>query len=136
MIRYALTCAAGHAFESWFRDSAAFEKQAKAGMVACPVCGSTRVTKQIMAPAVSLKDSVEKDDEVAKARALLKALRQHVQDNAEDVGGAFAEEARRIHYGEADERLIYGQTSLDEAKELVEEGISVLPLPDVPDSKN
>jgi hypothetical protein len=131
MIRYALTCAAGHAFESWFRDSDAFEKQAKARLVACPDCGSLEVAKQIMAPAVALKD-----DAAAKARAALKALREHVKDNAEDVGEAFAEEARRIHYGEADERLIYGQASLDDAKDLMDEGISVLPLPEMPENKN
>ena len=131
MIRYALTCEAGHAFESWFRDSGAFEKQAKAGLIACPACGSHKVAKQIMAPAVALKD-----DEAAKARAMLKALRQHVKDNAEDVGEDFTEEARRIHYGETEERAIYGQASLGEAKELIEEGISVLPLPDLPENKN
>ena len=131
MIRYALTCEADHAFESWFRDSATFEKQAKAGMVVCPECGSHKIAKQIMAPAVALKD-----DDVAKARAMLKALRQHVKDNAEDVGEEFAEEARRIHYGEADERLIYGQASLGEAKDLLDEGITVLPLPELPESKN
>jgi hypothetical protein len=132
MIRYALQCEAGHAFESWFRDSAAFEEQARQGHVACPVCGSTQVGKQIMAPAVAVHEAPSAD-EVRKA---LKALHAHVKQNAEDVGDAFADEARRIHYGEADERAIYGQTSLDEAKELVEEGISILPLPELPDAKN
>lgn len=132
MIRYALSCEAGHAFESWFRDSAAFEAQAKAGQVACPQCGSTRVAKQIMAPAVAVKD----EDAAAEARKALRALRRHVEEHAEDVGEAFADEARRIHYGEADERLIYGKASLGDAKELLDEGISVLPLPELPDAKN
>lgn len=132
MIRYALACDAGHAFESWFRDSAAFEDQAKAGHVACPQCGSTHVGKQIMAPAVSVHDAPSE----AEIRKVLREIHTQVKQNAEDVGEAFADEARRIHYGEAVERAIYGQTSLEEAKELVEEGISVLPLPELPETKN
>lgn len=132
MIRYALQCDAGHGFDSWFRDSEAFEEQAKRGQVSCPLCGSTQVGKQIMAPAVAVHEAPGE----VEVRKVLRAIHEHVKQNAEDVGEAFADEARRIHYGEAVERAIYGQTSLEEAKELVEEGISILPLPELPDTKN
>jgi hypothetical protein len=142
MIRYALSCAAGHEFESWFRDSASFDEQARRGFVACPECGSTRVEERLMAPAVSIRAEPparpvammgEKEREL---RAMLAALHQHVRANAEDVGATFAEEARKIHYGETDERAIYGVASPNEALELHEEGIAVLPLPPLPDDAN
>lgn len=141
MIRYALACEAGHAFESWFRDSDAFEKQAEAGLLSCPHCGSTRIAKQIMAPAVAMREEKpapfammgEKEREM---RALLRAFHDHLSANAEDVGSAFAEEARKIHYGESDERAIYGVASLPEVRELSEEGIPVMPVPRLPDEAN
>ena len=145
MIRYALQCAAGHGFESWFRDSSAFEDQARRGLLACPECGSTKIGKQIMAPAVAVKDEVvpagprpvamlgEKEREM---RAMLRALHQHLKDNAQDVGAEFAEEARKIHYGETEERAIYGQASEDEARALHEEGIEVMAVPVLPDDRN
>lgn len=132
MIRYALTCEAGHAFESWFRDSAAFEAQVSAGQVLCPTCGSARVEKQIMAPAVAVHEAPSD----AQLRAMVRALHTKVKESAEDVGEGFAEEARKIHYGEAESRAIHGQASLGEAKELLDEGIAVLPLPALPDEKN
>lgn len=144
MIRYALRCDDGHGFESWFRDSAAYDSEAKAGRLACPVCGSTRVAKQIMAPSVTVHDEVApaappvtlpggNDREI---RAMLRAFRRHLEANVENVGADFADEARKIHHGEADERAIYGETSLDEAKALAEEGIEVLPVPGLPDDLN
>jgi hypothetical protein len=142
MIRYALSCAAGHDFESWFRDSASFDEQARRGLVACPECGSARIEKRIMAPSVALREAAparpvammgEKEREF---RAMLAELHRHVRANAEDVGTTFAEEARRIHYGERDERAIYGLASPLEARELHEEGIAVLPLPPLPDDAN
>lgn len=144
MIRYALSCDGGHGFESWFRDSSAYDVQAEAGLLTCPVCGSGKIDKQIMAPAVAVHDEVApvrqpiammggKDREI---RAMLRAFRRHLEANAENVGADFAEEARKIHHGEADERAIYGVASPDEAKALSEEGIEVLPVPDLPDDLN
>ncbi len=126
MIRYALVCGAGHAFESWFRDSTAFDEQAREGHVSCPYCGSTAVAKQVMAPALASQEP----SRGLELRGMLRALHQHIRQNAENVGAAFAEEARRIHYGETMERAIYGQASLAEAQDLIEEGIAVLPLPE------
>lgn len=133
MIRYALVCKAGHEFEGWFPGIAACDTQLGKGLVACPDCGSTKVQKALMAPAVAPK----KDLAGAKKRALafaahqakLAAVREHVEQNFENVGERFPEEARRIHYGETEKRDIYGEASLQEAKELVDEGVEVAPLP-------
>lgn len=142
MIRYALACEAGHAFESWFRSSDDFDTQAKRGLVSCPHCGSTRVEKQIMAPAVkSAGEEVARpvalaDPRDAEMRNLLRAYRQFVEKNAEHVGDRFAEEARKIHFGESDERAIYGEATPSEVRELREEGVEVAPLPILPDERN
>ncbi len=144
MIRYALHCQAGHGFESWFRDSAAYEQQVAAGLLACPVCGSVKIEKQIMAPSVAVRDEPAPPQQAvamvgpkdAEVRAMLRAFRRHLEANAENVGATFADEARKIHYGETEERAIYGVTSPDEAKALHEEGIEVLPVPSVPDDMN
>jgi len=134
MIRYALACDNGHDFEGWFPGSEACDKQLKLGLVACPDCASTTVKKALMAP--SVRTTKGKDDGKSKQamalaahKAKLQALRAHVEQNFEDVGDRFPEEARRIHYGETEKRDIYGKASLDEAKELVEEGVEVAPLP-------
>jgi len=131
MIAYQLQCRSGHAFEGWFPDSAAFDAQAADGKLVCPVCSSKKVEKAVMAPAIAGKAR-----EAAEARAALRALRQKVLDNAEHVGGEFPEEARKIHYGEAEERAIYGEASGAEVKALLEEGVPVAPLPPDPDSVN
>jgi hypothetical protein len=143
MIRYALACEAGHAFESWFRSSLDFDRQAKRELVACPQCGSARVEKQIMAPAVRLRDEPEAKRPVALAdprdaamRQMFRAYRQFIQENAEPVGDKFAEEARKIHYGETEERAIYGEATPAEVRELTEEGIEVAPVPVLPDDRN
>lgn len=146
MIKYALICEQAHEFESWFPASDAFEKQRKRGFVTCPYCDSAKVEKQIMAPSVARTDKTpvasvpqpvaalsEKEKEI---RVALRALRDHVMQNAENVGAGFAEEARKMHYGETDQRSIYGETNLAEAQTLLEEGIEVLPLPVVPDDRN
>ena len=152
MIRYALACEAGHEFESWFPASADYEAQRARGLVTCPVCDSPKVDKQIMAPSVARTDKTvgrpaavpaaapqpmamfsEKEREF---RAMLKAFREHVTRNADYVGQSFADEARKMHYGETEHRSIYGEASLAEAKELLEEGIEVHPLPPVPDERN
>jgi len=129
MIAYQLKCRNGHAFEGWFRDSAAFDTQAADGKLVCPTCNSKKIGKAVMAPAIAGKAK-----EQAEARAALRALRQKVLADAEHVGGAFPEEARKIHYGEAEERAIYGEASGDEVKSLLEEGVPVAPLP--PDAED
>jgi hypothetical protein len=160
MIRYALACLQGHAFESWFQNSAAYDKQVKIGLVTCPVCGSAKVEKAIMAPRVS--GAKRRDDTPAAAaaeagspapssdltpvamvspqehefRKKLKELREHLVRNADYVGQKFADEARKMHYGETEHRSIYGEASSDQAKELHEEGIEFHPLPVLPDERN
>lgn len=155
MIRYALACAKGHSFESWFPNSAAYDKQAKRGLVSCPVCGDTKVEKAIMAPKLSgtrkRGDALPAEaptPDAAKApvammsppeqefRQKLKELREHLTKNSDYVGPKFPEEARKMHYGEADHRSIYGEASLKEAKELHDEGIEFHPLPVLPDERN
>jgi hypothetical protein len=145
VIRFALHCANDHAFEGWFRDGATFDRQAREGAVTCPICGDSSVRKAMMAPAVVRSGSRSPPSQPAPAAAeapdhakaammlaMLRKVREHVEQNFENVGERFPEEARRIHYGEAEEREIFGQASLADAKELLEEGISVRPLPDLP----
>ena len=148
MIRYDLICSSGHEFDGWYRDSSAFDKIAASGHLECPSCGSSEVIKQLMTPKVPAKSSSKTapDNQVvfagpqdSKQRALTQAmreLRQHVEKNADYVGEQFPQEARKMHYGEADERGIYGEASLEEAKELHEEGIAVSPLPKLPEDSN
>jgi hypothetical protein len=164
MIRYALNCERGHAFESWFQNSAAYDKQAKRALVTCPVCGSAKIEKAMMAPRVSAstadgeivapppatpapppqaKAQVAPNTSVAmmspperELRQKLKELRDHITKNANYVGPRFPEEARKIHYGETEHRSIYGEASPEEAKELHEEGIEFHPLPMLPDDQN
>jgi hypothetical protein len=143
MIRYSLVCPETHEFEAWFAGSDAYEAQRAAGKVACPVCGSTSVDKALMAPAVSTsrrKDSVRLSANMPESPkdvvALMRKLRQHITENAENVGPRFAEEARKIHYDEAEKRGIYGEASPDEARALIEEGIEFHPLPVLPEEHN
>jgi hypothetical protein len=137
VIVYNLRCRNSHEFEGWFRDSAAFDTQSAGGKLTCPVCDSRKVEKAIMAPAVSgAKKSAVTAAEAKKMRQFMTGLRKYVQENADYVGPNFAEEARKIHYGEAEDRHIYGEASLEEAKELVDEGVDVAPLPPDIDSAN
>ena len=144
MIKYALGCAEGHKFESWFPDSAAYEKQRKRGLVACPECGSVEVEKAIMAPAVvgGERVSVEAqgegliDDKRRRAREMIARLRHEIEANTDDVGAKFPEVARAIHQGDEPERAIRGRASLAEAKALLEEGVSVMPVPVLADALN
>ena len=156
MIQYALLCHKGHEFESWFANSAAYDKQAKRGLVSCPLCGSAKVEKAIMAPRLARKDKsapivapageaapTEAPTPVAmispqerEFRAKLKELRNHLTANADNVGKKFPEEARKMHYGEIEHRSIYGEASPRDAKELHEEGIEFHPLPVLPDERN
>jgi hypothetical protein len=137
VIVYNLRCRNAHEFEGWFQDSAAFEAQAKGGKLTCPVCDSHKVEKAIMAPRVSgAKKATVNDSEAKKMRQFMTGLRKYVQDNADYVGRKFPEEARKIHYGEVEHRHIYGEASLDEAKDLIEEGVDVAPLPPDIDGAN
>lgn len=139
MIRYALRCRAGHAFEAWFRSSADYDAQSAGGAVECPLCGTVDVEKQIMAPAVARTGkSGAKTQPVAASgpsggtpefEKLAAKLREHVERNFEYVGENFPDEARAIHYGEKGERGIYGEASPAEVRALEEEGIKVAPLP-------
>ena len=131
MIVYRLACAQGHDFEGWFKDSAAYDAQAAAGKLVCPVCNSRKVEKAPMAPAVTGTKSKGEPapQELRKMRQFVSGLRKYVEENAEDVGRKFPEEARKIHYGESDDRPIYGEATADEARELIDEGIEVAPLP-------
>ncbi len=131
MIVYSLNCSNGHAFEGWFCDSAAFDEQSKDGKLLCPVCESRKVVKAPMAPAVrgTKADMKSVPNEVRKMKQFMTGLRKYVTENAEYVGPRFAEEARKIHYGETEDRHIYGEATLKEAKELVDEGVDVAPLP-------
>lgn len=136
MIKYELKCRKEHVFEAWFYDSATYDKQAAGGKVVCPVCGSRKVTKAPMAPRIAKSKSeraAERASQESQQKAVmmkaLRELREHVEKNADYVGDKFAEEARKIHYGETDERNIYGEASKDEAKELAEEGIDVALIP-------
>jgi hypothetical protein len=144
MIKYALACAEGHAFESWFPDSAAYETQRKRGFIVCPECGSARVDKAIMAPAVvagvrAVAESgpeILVDDRRRKAREFFTAMRREIEANTDDVGAKFPEVARAIHFGEAPERAIRGRASLQEAKSLIEDGVGVMPMPMMEDELN
>ena len=118
----------------------AFERQAEAHTISCPDCGSRAVRKALMAPAVKRRRAEapppREVSERKKTYAFLKGLRAHLQANAENVGPAFPEKARKIHYREAAERSIYGEASLEEARSLQEEGIPAVPLPILPEDHN
>ena len=137
MIRFALICEHEHEFEGWFRSNDDFDTQKKRGFVDCPTCGSHKVQKALMAPAVS---TARKQETIAlamgeaqkQALAQLKAMAEKVRENADYVGDKFAEEARKIHYGESDKRGIYGETSEEEADALADEGIEFGRLPWIP----
>lgn len=142
MIRYDLSCDDGHAFEGWFSSGDDFDRQQKMGLVSCPSCGSTHVVKQLMAPSVSTARKKERRQELVmqtQQREMMSRLREIVsaiRANSEDVGDRFPEEARKIHYGEAEQRGLIGRASLEEARELLEEGVEIAPLPFIPDDAN
>ena len=146
MIQYALKCADGHTFDSWFQSAEAYEKLAATGMVACAVCGSDKVEKAMMTPRVSQgRKSADPEPEPQPARPLsqpasaaeqaLAELRRKVEENSDYVGMNFATEARAIHEGAAPERPIYGEAKPEEARALIEEGVPVAPLPFTPNRK-
>jgi hypothetical protein len=126
MIRFALRCAAGHEFEGWFRSGDGFEAQQKGGEIACPECGDTGVEKALMAPHIGRSQAPVSP---AQLRSALIELRRQVETNCDYVGERFAEEARRIHYGEVDPHGIYGEATTEESHELSEEGIKIGRIP-------
>jgi hypothetical protein len=157
MIRYQLRCELGHSFESWFQSSAAYESQERRKLVNCPSCGSSKVERAVMAPQIvskagrdsrALVPAAETAPAPAPAatslvmaqerelRVKLKELRDHIVRNADNVGERFANEARKMHYGDIEHRPIYGEASPDEARALIDEGVEVSPLPLLPDDRN
>ena len=151
MIHYQLRCDQDHEFDGWFNNSAGFEKQAKRGLIECPACGGTKVTRALMAPAVSTRDAPEPKPPApgpvqqvlppapppgapvpAQLIAMLQRMRVEVEKNCDYVGPSFADEARKIHHGEVEPHGIYGETTPDEAEALADEGIEVHSLPWVP----
>src|SRR3984893_7462704 len=152
MIKFALLCARGHEFQSWFQSSEAFDTQVKSGLVSCPLCQVTEVTKAIMAPAIASRGEAERakpparaqsqtkvallDRHDLKSRAMIDAFRSRIFAEADDVGSRFAEEARKIHNGLAPARPIPGQARIRGAPRLQEEGVPVLPVPPSPDEYN
>jgi hypothetical protein len=169
MIRYALVCNKRHEFESWFSNSAAYDKQVKRGLVACPVCASTKVEKAMMRPRLARPDTIAAQalppaaaseapnapeapgtqgaaapatpvamisPQEREVRRKLKELRDHLVGNAENVGPRFPQEARKMHYGEAKHRSIYGIASPEDARKLHEEGVEFSPLPVLPGEHN
>jgi hypothetical protein len=139
MIRYALLCEHEHEFDGWFGSSSAFDAQAAAFEIACPVCGSVAVRKGLMAPNVAgtkksatINVPLPQAEMARKMVTMMTALRKHVEENCDYVGDKFAETARRIHYEEEPQREIYGEATVEEARELIEEGVEVAPLPVLP----
>lgn len=145
-MKFTLHCDNAHDFEAWFRSNEDYETQTKRGFVECPVCGSSQVEKALMAPAVATgrtKDARKQAMMVAAGQAMqqemakkMRELTRHVKANADNVGERFPEEARQMHYGEKDAKPIYGTAAPEEVEELVDEGVSVMPLPDLPDELN
>jgi hypothetical protein len=135
MILFDLRCAKGHVFEAWFRDNASYDKQAKAGVVACPACGNRKIEKAPMAPRIGKGSEATRQQmaaELTEMKKQLQELRAKVEDNCDYVGGNFAEEARRIHHGEIAHRDIYGEATDEEAQELADEGIEFARIPWLP----
>lgn len=164
MIRYRLRCHKEHEFEAWFGSSTAYDRQAKRGLVSCPDCGSTKVQKAMMAPGVATRGAAERTAPVAEPveapvpatmpspvapavaaqhtemqrqfLTLMRQVRKEVEAKAEYVGPKFSDEARKIHHKEAEARGIWGEATLEEARELSEDGIDCLPLPRLPEDQN
>jgi hypothetical protein len=153
MIHYQLRCSEAHEFDGWFKDSAAFERQAKRGLVECPACGDTKVERALMAPAVFTHDvpapqaappatppapppgpaAVAAAGKIpAHLQSMLQRMRAEIEKNCDYVGPEFADEARKIHRGESDKRGIYGESTPEEAEALADEGIEIAQIPWVP----
>ena len=141
MINFSLVCENAHEFEGWFRSGDDFEAQAKRALVNCPNCGSHKVEKALMAPAVSTGRKQEKialamGEAQKQAMTQLKAMAEKIRQNADYVGDKFAEEARKIHFCETDARGIYGEATIEEAKSLAEDGVEFMSVPVFPEDRN
>ena len=155
MIRYSLVCENGHEFDSWFPDSAAYDEQARRGLVECPVCQTLQVRKSIMAPRIArgglleaneaapnvadetqAAEPVVMDARLSALRAVIREMRATIDSQTTDVGPAFPDEARKMHNGEIENRPIRGEASPREARELIEDGVPILPIPILPDDRN
>jgi hypothetical protein len=141
MIRYALNCKNGHQFESWFQSAEAYDKLLAVGMVTCSVCGGSDVEKGLMAPRLSTSDTPEPAtpalaEETSPAEQALAEMRKKIEETSDYVGADFATEARAMHLGDSPNRSIYGEAKVEDAKELLEDGVPVVPLPFMPSRKN
>lgn len=153
MIKYTLVCDAGHDFESWFASGESYDAQARRGFVVCPFCQSAKVSKAVMAPHVARTDRDAKiparpqdppappqlamlDERQRELRGMIRELREKMIATSDDVGESFPEEARKMHDGETPVRSIRGKASFDEARSLLEDGVPVLPIPDLPEERN
>jgi hypothetical protein len=148
MIKFALVCGSGHEFESWFRNGAEFDRQTKRGLIACPQCDSLAVSKAIMAPSLARggRPNVEPaappqnlaliDERERQLRNAIRQLRQKIEEQTDDVGREFPDEARRMQRGDVPQRSIRGQASLEDAQALIEDGIDVMPIPTLPEDRN
>lgn len=141
MIRYALTCKAGHGFDGWFRSSEDYETQSERGLLSCPACGSEEVHKALMAPAVSTREDAPMEavllsEKETQLRDMIRKVRAEVTKNAENVGPRFAEVARQMHEGEIERSSVYGVASADEVRSLSEDGVEFHPLPTLPEEGN
>lgn len=142
MIKYSLKCDKEHVFEAWFKNSTAYDEQHQKGIVTCSICGSAQVTKAPMAPSIPKKGNakrtetsiagMDQSEPIAAAMTALRELRKKVEENCDYVGSNFAEEARKIHYGETEDRGIYGEATPEEKAELAEEGVEIATVPWLP----
>ena len=141
MIRYDLVCENEHFFESWFKDSESYQKQLEANEIVCPKCNSSNISKSLMAPGIPKKTNTKNGNVIANSSSssinnAIRKIRDEIKKNSEYVGDQFPEEARKIHYNEAEMRSIYGKASKKEITELVDEGIDIIQIPEIPDDKN
>lgn len=144
MISFSLLCSNGHEFEGWFSSSSDYDSQRERGLVECPICGDQSIEKALMAPSVSTSRGRENEhpvpvamnSEQQKMMTKIRELSRQLRQGAENVGDKFAEEARKIHYGETEARGIYGKATPVEAKGLAEEGVEFIPLPSLPEDQN
>ena len=138
-MKFQLECENEHAFEGWFRSNDDYEKQLKSNLLVCPICGSHKVHKSLMAPSVTTGRSKDRvalaAGQAAQQQMMAKMMEfaREVKSKADNVGEKFPEEARKIHYGESEARAIYGSASPEDVTELVDEGVEIMPLPDVPE---
>ena len=141
MIRYDLVCENEHFFESWFKDSKSYQKQLEANEIACPKCNNSNISKSLMAPGIPKKTNTKNGNVIANSSSssisnAIRKIRDEIKKNSDYVGDQFPEEARKIHYNEAEMRSIYGKASKKEITELVDEGIDIIQIPEIPDDKN